>query len=344
MTTEWPLRRLGSARSSRSGDQAADSNRDSALTPSQRLAVEMYLEGAAVADIRARTGVSAIYPVLRRVGIEPSRQRRHRGPHLDAVRSQIRSALTAAAEYHGTRRMEIADYDQWRTAHRPDAPPMSTIKRVFGSWTKAMSEAGLSTGVLSFHRELDEKTIRYVLVEAATWWQTTTLSQAQYQEWRAQVNADAPLARRIAQHDGWVKAIENAGLRAATGGNTQRWNDEQLVNAVRDAYLDLNEPLSAAGYERWRRDQTRARPSASVIGNRIGFVEAKRRAGVPSRYEFGRRRVENALAEAKASLGRPPTSAEYAAWAGLQPGVVPSVRTIRYHYYWTKRTMKPHGR
>ena len=69
----------------------------------QRLIVEMYEAGASTAEIKAASGTTSIYPVLKRAGIGTNRQRRYRNPQVrDEVQEEIHSALKAAVEAAGT--------------------------------------------------------------------------------------------------------------------------------------------------------------------------------------------------------------------------------------------------
>lgn len=51
---------------------------------------------------------------------------------------------------------------------------------------------------------------------------------------------------------------------------TERWTDEQLLDAVRRCAADEGEPLGIASYISWRRTQPGITPSEGTIGGRFG--------------------------------------------------------------------------
>jgi len=112
------------------------------------------------------------------------------------------------------------------------------------------------------------------------------LSRDQYGEWASDAG-DRPSAAAVSSHpDGefetWAEACAAAGVTAPPGnGRLEKWSEDEMVSALQDAHSRVPGDLSITDYERELRKQTGADvPSAQRIREKIGWNEAKRRAGL----------------------------------------------------------------
>ncbi len=121
---------------------------------------------------------------------------------------------------------------------------------------------------------------------------------------------------------------------------TPEYSDDQLAAGVAAAAAALGEPLTAAAYDAWQRDQDAASPALLI--RRFGsWNEACARAGVATnktRSTSRRWSDEDVVAIVAAYLGSPGATgsfADYSEWAKGQDDA-PSGATLRQRFPWAE--------
>lgn len=120
------------------------------------------------------------------------------------------------------------------------------------------------------------------------------------------------------------------------------YSDDELLDCLRTASLELGGVLSTAAYDRFIRGHklldgrswpTHQTPSKRFGSWRAALEKAGLRANPPSPVAgqriFDRPRCIDAVLEVQRSLGRLPTVQEYEEYAALRSGALPSIATIR---------------
>lgn len=121
---------------------------------------------------------------------------------------------------------------------------------------------------------------------------------------------------------------------------TPEYSDDQLAAGVAAAAAALGEPLTAAAYDAWQRDQDAASPALLI--RRFGsWNEACARAGVATnktRSTSRRWSDEDVVAIVAAYLGSPGATgsfADYSEWAKARDDA-PSGATLRQRFPWAE--------
>lgn len=217
---------------------------------------------------------------------------------VDDIYERILAAIRRVAEETGSDQVSVDDYVRYRI--RPDEPSQITAIRRFGSWSNAVSAAGLRPNLGSRGKRVsDAEALAAVRTAAAAYAKETgrpkhRMTQAYYNGWRAQQPDENHLGLAVLadRFGGWADVLSAAKLvttpvtpRAA---NPSR-SDREVLAAVRRAAADYSretgKPQSAltqAYYNTWRVNDEKAL-SATALERRFGrWSELKSVARVPS--------------------------------------------------------------
>jgi len=225
----------------------------------------MYQSGVAVTEIMEVTGCRAIYAILRRAGLGPSRQIRHRTPsdHIELRRRCI-EALTRAGRDLDTDWLGIVEYRQWRRS-QPDQkrwPGEAQICSVLGPWKDAAATAGLLAGKkrLVDNPDCSESTAVGWIVAAADG--APKLSRTDYNKWRTN-HPEALSAWQLHQRFEWANLLSKAGIGRAKG-RSNIYSDAELADVLHQAAA-LYPGLTITEYKKWRAAQPHSHPSQETI-------------------------------------------------------------------------------
>lgn len=134
-----------------------------------------------------------------------------------------------------------------------------------------------------------------------------------------------------------LRVPEARVLRRARRTTSSIYSDEDLLDALRAAALELVTPVAIEPYRAWalRDSDGRRHPGPEVIRLRFGgWRRALAQAGLPTnvrsgpRATYGPTDVVEAIAAAWRELGRYPSVVRYEAWRAGRPGV-PSAAIAR---------------
>lgn len=245
---------------------------------------------------------------LRRAQLEPTAEM------LDAAWTRATTARYSAEECIEALRLCQAQigavpstfsYRAW--ALRPEVKALGgrrptqhkVFQRIFGSFPAALQAAGIISDAVVRHGVVtpakwsyeEEELFAALRVIAERLGRSPT--QKEYTEQRRQLIHEAsergttlalPTAGTFSHRFGtWVAAIEAAGLprkklwpNGKPGPKAPRFTDEELLELMRHAYVELGEPFTMVAYTRWRAQQLhagidrRSMPSIDTFTTRFG--------------------------------------------------------------------------
>jgi transposase len=165
-----------------------------------------------------------------------------------------------------------------------------------------------------------------------------------------QLRNDAAVAERLDLHESHVRRVVDATvpdaalLRRPRRTRRQRYSDQELVAALREAAPNLASPMGHDAYRDWARRRSRDGhpwPGTQVAMKRFGgWRKALASAGLPTNRGGGPRTtydLEDAVAALGAAwreLGHYPSVVDYDAWRAGRGGIPASATARRFAASW----------
>jgi len=163
------------------------------------------------------------------------------------------------------------------------------------------------------------------------------------------LRSDAAVARELNLRPSQVRRLVNVAvpeanvLRRARRTVGQAYADQELIDALHDAALDVPSPMTIESYRLWARQTVgeQRRPGPELIRLRFGgWRRALARAGLQSNSHRGPQAVYSyddvvsAVATAWRELGRYPSVVRYEVWRDGCPGLPAAATARRFVRSW----------
>lgn len=201
----------------------------------------------------------------------PLAPRRRPGAERRFSDEDLLDVIRRAAQARGSQVLGVREFREW-ASEQPGAeslPAVATIIRRFGTWRAALERCELRDARSAAPLRADNGP-RDALISVARALSVSSLPRRQYDEYRLEHSAGLPHSETIRRRYGtWAAALEAAGLGAVRGGSGRRFDDDELLQALRSAAAAAR-PLSAGAYQRWREGQQDDLPAAQTIVHRFG--------------------------------------------------------------------------
>lgn len=172
--------------------------------------------------------------VLRLAGLD------HQIPRF--TKAEVLRTLRRAAKDVGS--ITSADYRRW--ASDREAPSLTEVVVLFGSWKVALIEADL-LGMLAKDQKCE---IIQALLDASD--ELHPLTSTAYAKW-ARTYQRPSITKVVRRFGSWSQALEEIGLSAK-----KSFTEEEILNALKEADEELT-ALTPWGYEMWQKKTGKGR-------------------------------------------------------------------------------------
>lgn len=150
-------------------------------------------------------------------------------------RAQVLDAIVAFKREHG-RPPTYADWQRGSSEH----PAGATVRRIFGSWSKALITAGVAT-----QRPVWDK--QSVLVAIRAWAKEHGRAPTQQDRRAGDPTGQRPIYATVVRCCGsWPAALEAAGVLPA---RLRQWNEEQVIEAMQAFARKHGRPPTTADWQ-----------------------------------------------------------------------------------------------
>lgn len=177
-------------------------------------------------------------------------------PHEFRVRDAVLSALREMAAADPDR-VGVEDYKRYRREHAPTLPSVTTIYRVFGSWTTILALSAIVTPTNPQRRRSSEPELLGALRRVAGALGVSVLSSHAYDGYRtSHPEMNLPSSSVIRKWlNSWEEAVERAGLESPRSSGVRRVPVTEVLEHLRRAIADAGPDLSTSDYEEWCKER-----------------------------------------------------------------------------------------
>lgn len=205
---------------------------------------------------------------------------------------QLCEFLRWAAAYHNKKSLSWIEYEEYRDFHpsykngdgtNHNLPVPQTIAARFQTWQNAVKTAGLLTAISERSNEkFAASDIEKSLQDAAEHFNRQSLTIAQYELWREQIDFPTPSARWIIIREGtWLDALRHYDITISDTQQDSMYTDTEMILHIKTAASELkSRTVSISQYEEYRQRNPEAPGSRTIATRFDGWRKACQAAGL----------------------------------------------------------------
>lgn len=156
--------------------------------------------------------------------------------------------------------LSVQEYLEYRHTHAPHLPSLTTIYRLFRSWSRALELAGVEHGEKSALSRTEDTVLIAALQECAKDLDIKVLSSHLYDDWREknkkkwekageEIRPSSSVIRKWLGR--WAIAVEKAGLQTSERAVPRRPSVAEIIEALRTAKENVDGLLTQQAYSRF---------------------------------------------------------------------------------------------